>query len=60
MYRRLVVNHESSRIWRRSPVLIPGFKDTGQREDEHKLSIDETGLYEIRYEDLDNSPYRID
>jgi hypothetical protein len=52
MYRRLVVNHESSKTWRRSPVPFAGFKDSQQREDEHKLIIDETGLYEIRYEDL--------
>jgi len=52
-YRRAVVNAEGARRWRQCPAPAPAMKRTVQRTDEFKLIVTETGLYEVRYEDLD-------
>ncbi len=53
MYERVLVNAEDARVWRRSPAPSLGFKDGVDRDEEFRLIVGETGLYEIRYEDLD-------
>lgn len=54
-YRRVVINHEAARAWRRSPAPTISLKRSWARDEEFKLFIRESGLYEIRYEDLEGA-----
>jgi len=52
MYGRLLVNEPGARGWRRSPAPPRAFKMPPERDEEFKLTVPETGIYAVQYDDL--------